>query len=121
MKPFTLFLFSIILVASNCTTDYTDLLTIKMGSESNAKELGGASVDGVLIRPDIAKCLCCGGFILEVKSMLFKFDNFPASLPDDLKNLEYPGQYPIPVKVEFEFSRTCGETTYVSVSSIQRR
>lgn len=116
MKPFTVILFCFILVA--CATDYTDPLR---GSESSAKELSGTAVEGTLIRPDIAKCLCCGGYILKVNDVLFKFENFPPNAPEDLKTLEYPSQYPVPVKVEFEFLRSCGEITYVSVSSIQKR
>jgi hypothetical protein len=118
MKSFAVFLFCFMLVA--CVTDYTDPLNVN-GSESDAKELGGSGVDAVLVKPDIAACVCCGGYILEVKGLLFNFENFPTSAPEDLKKLEYPGQYPVPVKVEFEFSRTCGEKTYVSVSSIRTR
>ncbi len=118
MKPFTVFLFCFMLAA--CVTDYTDS-TLNLGSESDAKELGGSWVEAVLVKPDIAACVCCGGYILEVEGLHFRFENFPTGASDDLKNLRYPDQYPVQVEVKFEFLRTCSEFTYVSVTAIQRK
>lgn len=116
MKPFTVISFCFILVA--CATDYTDPLR---GSESSPKEPGGLWVDAVLVKPDVAACVCCGGYILEVKDLVFRFENFPAGVSDEWKNLQYPDQYPVQVEVKFEFLRTCGEFTYVSLASIKRK
>lgn len=98
---------------SNCVADPED------PSEENNQELCHSWVDAVLVGPDIAACLCCHGYILEVEDELLKFEEFPADVPEDLTNLEYPDHYPVLVKVKYEFSRKCGDVTYVNVLSIQ--
>jgi hypothetical protein len=35
--------------------------------------------DGIITGPDLRKCMCCGGFFLEVEDSTYRFFDFPAN------------------------------------------
>jgi hypothetical protein len=80
-----------------------------------------------LLGPDIANCICCGGFLLRVPhgdcdSIVYKFDRMPEGTSSTILQLEYPEDFPVTVLVKYvaDEERSCFDN-YIKVNSISLR
>ncbi|MBN1599291.1 MAG: hypothetical protein JW894_13435 [Bacteroidales bacterium] len=72
---------------------------------------------GYLIGPDLALCICCGGYIITIDGSVeeYRFENLPDESDLDLNELNLPA----PVKLNWHMDRECGSINYIIIEDIE--
>ena len=81
------------------------------------KDESGFESEGIITGPDIAMCICCGGYIIEISDSSYHFDFLPASSGIDLPHENFP----IHVTLNWQYERICGNIQYIEITAIKKK
>ena len=73
--------------------------------------------DGVITGEDLTLCACCGGWIIKIDSLTYKFWSIPDT--NEIK-LDY-NNLPIPVKLKWKFKDKACRNDLIDVIQIKKR
>lgn len=46
--------------------------------------------EGVILGPDMRMCACCGGWLISIETITYRFDSLPAKASIDLLKVTFP-------------------------------
>lgn len=73
---------------------------------------------GTIIGPDLADCVCCGGYFIEIEGTRYRFEK--GNLPGSFTFNE--DQLPLQVELNWELKiDSCGTFNWIEISEITRK
>ena len=87
------------------------------GCEKNKDKIKFEST-GIILGADLAECICCGGYIIEIDGDdgHYRFETLPENSTIDLETATFP----LSVKLNWHTDRTCAELTYIVIEDIEK-
>jgi hypothetical protein len=70
----------------------------------------------VITGPDVRDCICCGGYFIEIGDSTYNFDTLPTTSKLDLT----AETFPLPVKLDWNYDKKCGDIQYIGISRIAK-
>jgi hypothetical protein len=60
--------------------------------------------DGIITGPDIRMCACCGGYYIQIESVIYEFNSLPDNSNIDLQTESFP----LFVKLDWQLANLTG-------------
>jgi hypothetical protein len=80
------------------------------------KENNNYRSNATITGPDVGMCICCGGWIIKIEDMTYRFDSIPAGSNINLQK----DSFPINVKLDWQFISSDACLNKISIQRIAR-
>ena len=70
----------------------------------------------VITGVDVRDCMCCGGYFIDIEDSTYNFNVLPANSDIDL-TME---NFPVSVKLDWDYANKCGDIQYIEISRIEK-